>query len=201
MDDEVDLVQSGAILRHIARKHGLYGISRAEEARVDEASCIRGERLQWPLWLSSAVPAALPGRYPAREHACAPGRTTPACPTFCLQVIEGADNLATTLFSEGLSKVGRAEKQDRCTAQQRGVLLMGLYRSDSCTAKASAMCVGTAGGVEVRCGYGTQAVAIWCLLLTLLGTVTQPYSPLRCPAPMHAHNMPLPGARRPCRPA
>jgi hypothetical protein len=42
IDDEVDMCQSEAILRHIGRKHGLYGASLAEQARVDEvgwASC------------------------------------------------------------------------------------------------------------------------------------------------------------------
>eukprot|EP00887_Chlorella_sp_A99_P000626 scaffold5.g626.t1 len=38
IDDEVDMCQSQAILRHVGRKHGLYGSSRAEAATVDEAS-------------------------------------------------------------------------------------------------------------------------------------------------------------------
>lgn len=36
IDAEVDLCQTNAILRHLARKHGLYGANAAEQARVDE---------------------------------------------------------------------------------------------------------------------------------------------------------------------
>ncbi|KAL4420374.1 hypothetical protein ABPG77_002314 [Micractinium sp. CCAP 211/92] len=36
IDDEVDMVQSMGILRHVARKHGLYGRDHAEMARVEE---------------------------------------------------------------------------------------------------------------------------------------------------------------------
>jgi hypothetical protein len=36
IDDEVDMCESHAILRHVGRKHGLYGKDRKEQARVDE---------------------------------------------------------------------------------------------------------------------------------------------------------------------
>ncbi|KAL4420373.1 hypothetical protein ABPG77_002313 [Micractinium sp. CCAP 211/92] len=36
VDDEVDMVQSSGIMRHVARKHGLYGRNNAEMARVEE---------------------------------------------------------------------------------------------------------------------------------------------------------------------
>ncbi|KAL4420375.1 hypothetical protein ABPG77_002315 [Micractinium sp. CCAP 211/92] len=36
VDDEVDMVQSMGILRHVGRKHGLYGRDHAEMARVEE---------------------------------------------------------------------------------------------------------------------------------------------------------------------
>ncbi|PSC70408.1 flagellar associated [Micractinium conductrix] len=36
IDDEVDMVQSMGIVRHLARKHGLYGKTAAESARVEE---------------------------------------------------------------------------------------------------------------------------------------------------------------------
>ena len=37
IDGDLKLVQSGAILRHIARKHGLLGQTPEEQARVDIA--------------------------------------------------------------------------------------------------------------------------------------------------------------------
>ncbi len=36
VDDEVDLVQSLAILRHVGRKHGLSGSTHAQQAAVEE---------------------------------------------------------------------------------------------------------------------------------------------------------------------
>jgi len=34
-DEDVDMVQSNSIMRHIGRKHGMYGTGLAEAAQID----------------------------------------------------------------------------------------------------------------------------------------------------------------------
>ena len=54
IDDEVDMCQSIAILRHVGRKWGLYGASRAETARVDEVRWLTALARALALWRSHA---------------------------------------------------------------------------------------------------------------------------------------------------
>lgn len=85
IDDEVDMCQSEAILRHIGRKHGLYGASRAEQARVDEVGW--GER-------------PLPAKRQLGVHIVTPHTAAVEChqSNLPLQVIDGSADLAVQLF-------------------------------------------------------------------------------------------------------
>ncbi len=91
------MVQSMGILRHVARKHGLYGRDNAEMARVEEvreldhcpvlSACASSPVT---LWRHAAAPA---------EARCHREGVQPS-PAFLSQVIEGCSDLVTKLIME-----------------------------------------------------------------------------------------------------